>query len=71
MEKTSELKPDENFISEENKALKKVVDEIDANKEFYKKAKPEEKLEALIKNCNLSVHDIYIVMKKCIDINKL
>ncbi len=52
------------FQGEEYKNYKKVLKEIEHNKQYYLSAKPQDVANSLIKNCQISKKELYVILKK-------
>ncbi len=54
---------EDSLQKDESKAYKKILKEIEENKQFYLSAKPEEVAHSLIENCQISKESLYKIMK--------
>ncbi|MTI61067.1 MAG: hypothetical protein FH762_14030 [Firmicutes bacterium] len=48
---------------DELKSYKKILKEIQENKDFYSSAKPKEFANSLLKNCQINKKDLYHIIK--------
>jgi hypothetical protein len=52
------------FCAEEKNIYKRILKELEENKEFYENAEPEEKTKALVCSCGITEKELYRIMKK-------
>ncbi|SCY50222.1 hypothetical protein [Alkaliphilus peptidifermentans] len=64
------IKLEDTLFPSQLQLYNKILLEIEKNKEFYKKALPNEKLTMLMKCCGGRDKDIYMIMKKIVEFEK-
>ncbi|MEW6622871.1 MAG: hypothetical protein AB1420_07065 [Bacillota bacterium] len=65
----NESKLEDILLPSEKVIYENILMEIDKHKDFYNNASPEEKTEALIKNCGLNEKELYKLLKKIENFN--